>query len=64
MPAREEDSKTEEADTEGAGPYGAWDTIPWECAEPLVNLLQTRIAEAEKEGWTEDVRSLQRRLTH
>lgn len=63
-PVYEEDSKTEEAGTEGASPYDSWDTIPWERAELHVNRLQTRIAVAEKEGRTEDVRSLQRRLTN
>ena len=62
-PVYEGDSKTEEAGTEGASPYDSWDTIPWERAELHVNRLQTRIAVAEKEGRTEDVRSLQRRLT-
>jgi RNA-directed DNA polymerase len=60
----EEDSRTEEAGTEGASPYDSWDTIPWERAELHVSRLQTRIAVAEKEGRTEDVRSLQRRLTN
>jgi RNA-directed DNA polymerase len=56
-----------------AGPSGApgalsasaeWDAINWRHVERQVRRLQTRIAQAEKEGRTGKVKALQRLLAH
>jgi RNA-directed DNA polymerase len=56
-----------------AGPPGApgalsasaeWDAIDWRLVERQVRRLQTRIAQAEKEGRAGKVKALQRLLAH
>ena len=65
-PVNGNDLKTEEASmTDSLKPEPVrWNFIDWEKVERDVNRLQTRIAKAQTEGKTEEVRKLQRRLTN
>ena len=60
------DVRTDEASAknEPLDPYERWDTIPWDEVQGHISRLQARISRAYENGRTENVRSLQRRLTH
>ena len=60
------DLRTDEASAknEPLDPYERWDTIPWDEVQGHISRLQARISRAYENGRTENVRSLQRRLTH
>lgn len=62
----EEDLKTEQASAEDVSKTEPerWNFIDWERVEHHVNGLQTKIAQAQSEGKTEQVRKLQRLLVH
>ena len=66
IPVNGSDLRTDEASAtdERPDPYGRWETIPWDEAKAHVSGLQARISRAYENGETDNVRRLQRLLTH